>query len=39
MTTYESKKDKEKKYTYRYFPVTANFAGEATPLKISMSKN
>lgn len=36
-TTSESKNktDKEKVYVSSYFPVTANFAGEATPLKIS----
>lgn len=36
-TNYESKNkiDKEKVYISSYFPVTANFAGEATPLKIS----
>jgi hypothetical protein len=36
-TTYESKDklDKEKEYVSPYFPVTANFAGETTPLKIS----
>ena len=36
-TSYESKDklDKEKAYVSLYFPVTANFAGEATPLKIS----
>ncbi|PKH68101.1 murein transglycosylase [Flavobacterium sp. ALD4] len=36
-TTSESKNktDKEKVYVSSYFPVTANFAGEATPLKIA----
>jgi hypothetical protein len=36
-STYNSKDkiDKEKVYASSYFPLTANFAGEATPLKIS----
>ncbi|NGY38462.1 lytic transglycosylase domain-containing protein [Flavobacterium sp. XN-5] len=35
-TTYASKDklDKEKEYSSSYFPTAANFAGEATPLKI-----
>jgi membrane-bound lytic murein transglycosylase D len=31
----KNKTDKEKVYVSSYFPVTANFAGEATPLKIA----
>jgi hypothetical protein len=31
----KNKIDRRKVYVSSYFPVTANFAGEATPLKIS----
>jgi len=34
-TTYASKDKLDKEYTSSYFPAAANFAGEATPLKIS----